>query len=290
MLVQALVVLMDGLAYGALLFMMSVGLSITLGLMGFVNLAHMAIAMLGGYVMVTAMEQLGLSFLAALGAAVVAVGVIGVILERGLFRFVYGAPPLAQVLLTVGTLFMLGAAVTYLWGPGLLSVQIPDWLNGRLSLGPVGVSRYRLFLLLLGLAILGLLVVGMERTRFGAMVRASVDNQEVARSLGIPVDRVFMGTFALGSALSALGGALSVQAMGLDPGFGLKYLVLALLVVVLGGAGSITGTFLASMLIGITMIAGAYYIPWAGAFIIYLVMIAVLTFRPMGLRAARGGH
>ena len=290
MLVQALVVLMDGLAYGALLFMMSVGLSITLGLMGFVNLAHMAIAMLGGYVMVTAMEQLGLSFLAALGTAVVAVGVIGVILERGLFRFVYGAPPLAQVLLTVGTLFMLGAAVTYLWGPGLLSVQIPDWLNGRLSLGPVGVSRYRLFLLLLGLAILGLLVVGMERTRFGAMVRASVDNQEVARSLGIPVDRVFMGTFALGSALSALGGALSVQAMGLDPGFGLKYLVLALLVVVLGGAGSITGTFLASMLIGITMIAVAYYIPWAGAFIIYLVMIAVLTFRPMGLRAARGGH
>ncbi len=290
MFVQVLTVLIDGLAYGALLFLMAVGLSITLGLMSFVNLAHMAIAMLGGYALVSGMTTLGLPFLLALLLAVVAVGLFGVILERGLFRFVYGAPPLAQVLLTVGALFMLGAAVTYIWGPALQTVRIPDWLNGRLVLGPLGISRYRLFLLVVGLAVLALLILGMERTRFSAMVRASVDNQEVARSLGIPVDRVFMGAFAVGSALSALGGALSVQAMGLDPGFGLKYLVLALLVVVLGGAGSITGTFLASMLVGITMIAGAYYVPWAGAFVIYLVMIAVLTFRPTGLRSARGSH
>lgn len=290
MFVQVLTVLIDGLAYGALLFLMAVGLSITLGLMSFVNLAHMAIAMLGGYALVSGMTTLGLPFLLALLLAVVAVGLFGVILERGLFRFVYGAPPLAQVLLTVGALFMLSAAVTYIWGPALQTVRIPDWLNGRMVLGPLGISRYRLFLLVVGLAVLALLILGMDRTRFGAMVRASVDNQEVARSLGIPVDRVFMGAFAVGSALSALGGALSVQAMGLDPGFGLKYLVLALLVVVLGGAGSITGTFLASMLVGITMIAGAYYVPWAGAFVIYLVMIAVLTFRPTGLRSARGSH
>ncbi len=290
MLTQAATVLIDGLAYGALLFLMAVGLSITLGLMQFVNLAHMAIAMLGGYALVSLMNRLDLPFMAALALAVLIVGLLGVLLERGLFRFVYGAPPLAQVLLTVGALFMIGAAVTYIWGPALLSVRIPDWLNGRIEIGPLGISRYRLFLLAVGLAVLALLILGLEHTRFGAMVRACVDDQTVARGLGISVDRVFMGAFAIGSALSALGGALSVQSIGLDPGFGLKYLVLALLIVVLGGPGSVTGTFLASMLIGITMIAGAYYVPEAGAFVIYLVMIAVLTLRPTGLRSARKGH
>src|SRR5690606_16206884 len=143
--------------------------------------------------------------------------------------------------------------------------------------GPFGFSRYRLFLLAVGVAVLVLLHIGMVRTRFGAMVRASVDDQDVARSLGIPVDRVFMGAFAVGSALAARGGALSVQAMGLETGFGLKYLVLALLIVVLGGAGPITGTFLSSMLVGIVIIAGAFYVPAMGAFLIYLVMLAVLT-------------
>ena len=290
MLVNAIAVLLDGLAYGALLFLMSVGLSITLGLMGFVNLAHMAIAMLGGYALLTAMQTAGLSFAPALLLAVAATSVFGVALERGLFRFVYGAPPLAQVLLTVGALFMISAAVTYLWGPGLQSLRLPDVLNGRVQLGPFGFARYRLFLLAVGLAVLALLRLGMDRTRFGAMVRASVDDQDVARSLGIPVDKVFMGAFAVGSALAALGGALSVQAIGLDPGFGLKYLVLALLIVVLGGAGSIAGTFLASMLIGTIIIASAFYMPSMGAFIIYIVMIVVLTLRPMGLRSVRGGH
>jgi branched-chain amino acid transport system permease protein len=290
MLIQAATVLVDGLAYGALLFLMAVGLSITLGLMQFVNLAHMAIAMLGGYALVTLTSWLGLPFIAALILAVPIVGVLGVVLERGLFRFVYRATPLAQVLLTVGALLAISAAVTYVWGPNLLSVKIPDWLNGRIMLGPLGISSYRLFLLAVGLGVLALLVAGLDYTRFGAMVRACVDDQTVARSLGIPVDRVFMGAFAIGSALSALGGALSVQSMGLDPGFGLKYLVLALLIVVLGGAGSVTGTFLASMLIGVAMVAGAYYVPEAGSFVIYLVLIAVLTLRPQGLRSARRGH
>jgi len=290
MLINGIAVLLDGFAYGALLFLMSVGLSITLGLMGFVNLAHMAIAMLGGYALISGMSMLGWSFFPALLLAIILTSVLGVLLERGLFRFVYGAPPLAQVLLTVGTLFMIAAAATYIWGPGLQAVTIPEFLQGRLRIGPFGFSRYRLFLLVVGLAVLVLLQVGMVRTRFGSMVRASVDDQDVARSLGIPVDRVFMGAFAVGSALAALGGALSVQAMGLDSSFGLKYLVLALLIVVLGGAGSIMGTFLSSMLIGIVIIAGAYYVPAMGAFIIYLVMIVVLTLRPTGLRSVRRRH
>src|SRR5690606_33239987 len=185
----------------------------------------------------------------ALLLAIALTSLFGVLLERGLFRFVYGAPPLAQVLLTVGALFMIAAGATYIWGPGLQSVAIPGFLEGRLRMGPFGFSRYRLFLLIVGVAVLALLQVGMVRTRFGAMVRASVDDQDVARNLGIPVDKVFMGAFAVGSALAALGGALSVQAMGLDPSFGLKYLVLALLIVVLGGPGSISGTFLSSMLV-----------------------------------------
>ena len=290
MLINGIAVLLDGFAYGALLFLMSVGLSITLGLMGFVNLAHMAIAMLGGYALISATSMLGLPFFPALLLAIIATSVFGILIERGLFRFVYGAPPLAQVLLTVGALFMIAAAVTYIWGPGLQAVAIPDFLEGRLRIGPFGFSRYRLFLLVVGVAVLVLLQTGMIRTRFGAMVRAAVDDQDVARNLGIPVDKVFMGAFAVGSALAALGGALSVQAMGLDPSFGLKYLVLALLIVVLGGPGSIMGTFLSSMLIGIAMIAGSYYVPAIGAFVIYLVMIIVLTVRPSGLGSMRRRH
>ncbi|WP_397475487.1 branched-chain amino acid ABC transporter permease [Pusillimonas sp.] len=290
MLINGIAVLLDGFAYGALLFLMSVGLSITLGLMGFVNLAHMAIAMLGGYALISGTSMLGLSFFPALLLAIVLTSIFGILIERGLFRFVYGAPPLAQVLLTVGALFMIAAAVTYIWGPGLQAVAIPEFLEGRLRVGPFGFSRYRLFLLVVGVVVLVLLQAGMIRTRFGAMVRASVDDQDVARSLGIPVDKVFMGAFAVGSALAALGGALSVQAMGLDPSFGLKYLVLALLIVVLGGPGSIMGTFLSSMLIGIAMIASSYYVPAIGAFVIYLVMIIVLTLRPTGLGSMRRRH
>lgn len=290
MLINGIAVLLDGFAYGALLFLMSVGLSITLGLMGFVNLAHMAIAMLGGYALISGTSMLGLPFFPALLLAIVLTSIFGMLIERGLFCFVYGAPPLAQVLLTVGALFMIAAAVTYIWGPGLQAVAIPEFLEGRLRIGPFGFSRYRFFLLLVGLVVLVLLQAGMIRTRFGAMVRASVDDQDVARSLGIPVDKVFMGAFAVGSALAALGGALSVQAMGLDPSFGLKYLVLALLIVVLGGPGSIIGTFLSSMLIGIAMIAGSYYVPAIGAFVIYLVMIIVLTLRPTGLGSMRRRH
>lgn len=290
MLINGIAVLLDGFAYGALLFLMSVGLSITLGLMGFVNLAHMAVAMLGGYVLITGTSVLQLSFFPAVLLAIVLTSLFGVVIERGLFRFVYGSPPLAQVLLTVGALFMIAATVTYIWGPGLQAVAIPEFLEGRVHIGPFGFSRYRLFLLVVGIVVLALLQAGMIRTRFGAMVRAAVDDQDVARSLGIPVDKVFMGAFAIGSALAALGGALSVQAMGLDPSFGLKYLVLALLIVVLGGPGSIMGTFLSSMLIGIAMIAGSYYVPAIGAFVIYLVMIIVLTLRPTGLGSMRKRH
>lgn len=280
-------VVIEGFWSGAVLFLMSVGLSVTLGLMGFVNLAHTAIAMLGGYLLVTCTGALGLPFIPAVLLAALGGGLFGAALERGLFRFVYRAPALDQVLLTVGVMLMISAAITFLWGPGLQALRLPAWLDGRVVIGAVGMSRYRLFLLATGLVVLAALLLGIERTRFGAMIRAAVDDQAVAEGLGIAVDRVFMASFAIGSALAALGGALGVQAVSLDPGFATRYLVLALLVVVVGGPGSITGTFLASMLLGVAVVAGAYYLPALGSFVIYAVMILVLSVRPQGMRGVR---
>lgn len=280
-------VLVDGLSYGALLFLMSIGLSVTLGMMGFINLAHTALAMLGGYFAVMFTEGAGWPFGWSVTAAVVAATLVGVVLERGLFRFVYRRSPLAQVLLTLGVLLMMTAAVTYLWSPSLQLIRVPQVLSGRADVGPIDFSRYRLMLLATSVVLLVLLLAGIERTRFGTMLRASVDNQRVAAALGIPIQKVFMSTFAIGTALAALGGALGVEALGLDPSFGMKYLVLALLVVVLGGAGSVSGTFVAAMVLGVFNIACSYYVPAIGSFAMYGLMLVVLLIRPQGIRGVQ---
>lgn len=277
-------VVVDGLSYGALLFLMAVGLSVTLGMMGFINLAHTAAAMVAGYLAVAFSDQAGWPFGWAVVGAIVVSMLLGVVLERGLFRLVYRRNPLAQVLLTLGVLMMATAAVSYVWGPSLKLIRIPQALVGRADLGPIDFSRYRLMLFGISVLLLVLLLVGIDRTRFGTMIRASVDNQRVAAALGIPIQKVFMATFAIGTGLAALGGALGVEALGLDPSFGIKYLVLALLVVVLGGAGSVTGTFAAAMLIGVFNIACAYYVPAIGSFAIYVLMLVVLLIRPQGIR------
>ena len=280
-------VLVDGLSYGALLFLMAIGLSVTLGMMGFINLAHTALAMLGGYFVVTFAEGAGWPFGWAVVAAVCASTVLGLLLERGLFRFVYRRQPLAQVLLTLGVLLMMTATVTYVWGPSLQLIHVPPALSGRADVGPIDFSRYRLMLLAISVLLLLLLLGGIERTRFGTMIRASVDNQRVAAAMGIPIQKVFMATFAIGTALASLGGALGVEALGLDPTFGMKYLVLALLVVVLGGAGSVSGTFVAAMLLGVFNIACAYYVPAIGSFATYALMLVVLLLRPQGIRGVQ---
>lgn len=282
-------VVIDGLSYGALLFLLSIGLSITLGLMGFVNLAHTALAMIGGYFTVTFVHRLGWPFGWAVLAAVAGATIVGVVLERSVFRLVYRRDPLAQVLLTIGVLMMIGAGVTYLWGPSLQLMRIPDALAGRAEIGPLDFSRYRLLLLGISVALVLLLGLGLGRTRLGTMIRASVDNQRVAAALGIPIQKVFMASFAIGTALAGLGGALGVEALGLDPSFAIKYLVLALLVVVVGGAGSVLGTFAAAMVLGVFDIAAKYYQPALGAFAMYALMVLVLMVRPQGLRGVRQG-
>jgi len=280
--------LFDGLAYGMLLFLLSVGLSVTLGMMNFVNLAHGSFAMVGGYLTVSLMNRFGWPFFATLPMAFVAAALVGVLLERTLYRRLYRASELDQCLLTIGIVFVSIAAYAWFYGTVQQSVEgFPPYLRGSLQFMGVNFAAYRLFLVVVGFLIAAVLVVSLEYTRFGAKVRASVDNQRMARGLGIDVDRAFMLTFALGGGLAGLGGALAIEVVGLDPGFALAYLVYVLIVVVVGGLGSIGGSLAAAIVLGISDMAGKYYFPWLGAFLIYLVMVGLLMWRPQGLFGKR---
>jgi len=277
-------VLFDGIAYGSLLFLMSIGLSVTMGLMRFINLAHGAFAMLGGYVSVVAVTRLGVPFLLALPIAFAAAAAAGAVLERTLYRRLYRRSPLDQVLFSLGLTLMSVAAATYVWGPGQQPVHLPRFLLGQVRFLGVDLGVYRLFLVVLVAAITVALVALVRGTRFGARIRASVDDPQASAGLGINVTRVFSVTFTLGSGLAGLGGALSIDVLGLDPTFPLKYLVYFLLVVVVGGAGSIAGTLAASLLLGVFDVSGKYYVPAVGAFVIYALMVVLLLLFPGGLR------
>jgi branched-chain amino acid transport system permease protein len=280
-------VLFDGLAYGMLLFLLSVGLSVTLGMMNFVNLAHCSFAMLGGYVTVTLMNALGWPFFATLPVAFVAAAAASVVLERVFFRRFYRASDLEQCLLTIGVVFVSIAAAAYIYGTDQQPLQLPSYLRGSFAFAGLNFAVYRLFLIAIALVITIALVAGIESTRFGAQVRAAVNNQRMARGLGINVDVLFAITFALGSGLAGLGGALAVAMVGLDPSFAFTYLIYVLIVVSVGGLGSIAGSFAAAMVLGISDIAGKYYVPAVGSMLIYLVMIALLMWRPLGLFGRR---
>ena len=280
-------VLFDGFAFGMLLFLLSVGLSVTLGMMNFVNLAHCSFAAVGGYCTVTLVQSFGWPFLASLPIAFVVAALVSVALERTLYRRLYRASDLDQCLLTIGIVFISVAAFAWFYTTEQQSARVPDYLKGSVQVMGVNFAVYRLFLIVFGLAITAMLVMLLEKTRFGAQVRAAVDNQRMARGLGIDVDRAFMFTFALGGGLAGLGGALAIEVIGLDPAFALTYLVYVLIVVAVGGLGSIGGSFAAASVLGISDMAGKYYFPWLGAFLIYLVMVALLMWRPAGLFGKR---
>ena len=280
-------VLFDGIAYGMLLFLLSVGLSVTLGLMNFVNLAHCAFAMLGGYVTVTLMNDFHWPFFATLPVAFLAAAATSVAFERVLYRRLYRASDLDQVLLTIGIAFISVAVAAYFFGTTQQPIQVPAYMRGSFNVLGLNIAAYRLFLVGVGVVVTIVLIGALEYTRFGAQVRAAVDNQRMARGLGIDVDRTFATTFALGSGLAGLGGALAIEIVGLDPVFAFTYLVYVLIIVSVGGLGSIVGSFAAACLIGISDIAGKYYVPELGAFLIYLVMVVVLMWRPAGLFGRR---
>lgn len=282
------IVIFDGVAYGMLLFLIAVGLSITMGLMSFVNLAHGAFAMVGGYAAVVAMNRFGIGFFPALAISFAAAAAVGGVLEFLLYRRLYRAHPLDQVLLSIGLVFVAIAVFTYFFGPTMQPFALPESLSGRVSLLGLEVGGYRLFLVTCGLAVLGALLLLLNKTRYGAMVRAAVDNQRVARGTGIHVQRLFFLTFSLGCGLAGLGGALSLGVLGLEPSFPLKYLIFFLIVVCVGGAGTITGPFVAALLVGIVDVAGKYYLPELGAFLIYVFMVITLLVRPNGLIPRKG--
>jgi branched-chain amino acid transport system permease protein len=289
-----LTLLFDGVAYGMLLFILAVGLCVTMGLMNFINLAHGAFAMLGGYLTVVLMQRYGLPFLWCLPLAFLSSALVGVVLERTLYRPMYKKPHLDQVLFSIGLAFMAVASADYLMGSQQQIMQLPDWLRGRTELFAdtpfvLGMGHYRLFII----AVCAALTVGLQyvlsATRFGSRLRASVDDARVASGLGINVNVVFAATFAVGSGLAGLGGALGAEVLGLDPTFPLKFMVYFLIVVAVGGTTSITGPLLAALLLGIADVAGKYYIPKLGAFIVYALMIAILIWRPQGLFIRQGG-
>lgn len=282
------IVIFDGLAYGMLLFLIGVGLSITLGLMNFVNLAHGAFAMVGGYTAALTMIHWQLPFPLALIAGFIAGALTGACLERIFFCRLYRSHPLDHVLLSIGIVFVFVSGATWIFGPTMQAFTPPTWLQGQTRLLGMDVGTYRLFLIVVGACVLALLLLLINKTRFGAMIRASVDNQRVANALGVKVERLFFLTFSLGCGLAGLGGALGLGMLGLDPTFPLKYMIYFLIVVCVGGAGTIMGPFVAAMLVGIVDIAGKYYIPQTGAFLIYVFMIVILLIRPRGLIPKRG--
>ncbi|HEX2134472.1 MAG TPA: branched-chain amino acid ABC transporter permease [Microvirga sp.] len=280
-----LTILFDGVAYGMLLFVLACGLAVTLGLMNFVNLAHGAFAMMGGYVTAILMNRYGVPFLLTLPLAFLVPAAIGLVLERTLYARLYARSHLDQVLFSIGLVFMAIAAVDYTMGSQQQLIQLPPWLQGRVEILGIQVGLYRSFIIL----VCGILVVALQliltQTRFGSRLRAAVDDPRVARGLGINVGAIFAVTFAVGSGLAGLGGALGAEILGLDPTFPLKFMLYFLIVVTVGGTTSITGPFLASLLLGIADVAGKYYVPSLGAFVIYTLMIVVLVLRPQGLFA-----
>ena len=284
-----LTILFDGVAYGMLLFVLAIGLCVTLGLMNFINLAHGAFAMAGGYLTIVMMNRYGISFYWGLPAAFVFSAILGAVLERTLYVHLYTKSHLDQVLFSIGLVFMATAVVDYFMGANQQTINLPPSLEGRVNFLGASIGVYRIFTIVL----CGLLTIGLQfvlaKTRFGSRLRAAVDDGRVARGMGIDVTKIFALTFAVGSGLAGLGGALSTGIISMDPTFPLKYMIYFLIVISVGGTTTITGPFFASLLLGVADVAGKYYVPAVGGFIIYTIMVAVLILRPQGLftRASR---
>jgi len=276
-------IVFDGLAYAMFLFIVSVGLSVTMGLMGFVNLAHGAFAMAGGYLVLTLTSSLGVPFFLALVVTFITVAAVSVIFERTLYARLYRASELDQVLLTIGLAFMAVATYTYIYGPSPRTIVLPSYLTGQIDGGFRTFPVYRVFVIAVGIALITVLWYAFERTNIGAKIRAAVDNRRMAQSIGIDVDRLFTFTFAVGSGLAALGGGLGIQLFGLSPSFALVYLVFFLLVVAVGGLGSLKGTLVAALILGVFDTAGKYVFAGLGGFIIYAVAVVILLAKPAGL-------
>lgn len=282
--ITAFSILVDALAYGMVLFIITIGLSVMMGLMRVINLAHGAFAMIGGYVAAYLTAGLGLSFAAAVPLAVAATVAVAMPLERFLYRPIYAAhDPLIQLLMTVGITFAVIGLVNYAFGPTLKTIPLPDLLRGPVDIGPRSVPAHRLFVIACGLAVFAGLWLLIERTGFGVRLRAAVDNGPMAAALGVRTDRIYAATFALSVALGAFGGIVGAELLPLEPYYALRYMVVFLVVVSVGGAGSIVGALAASLVLGFVDTVGRYFVPEFGAFFFYLAVIVIVLLFPNGL-------
>ncbi|HEV8261179.1 MAG TPA: branched-chain amino acid ABC transporter permease [Burkholderiales bacterium] len=281
-------IVLGGVAWGMVLFIVSVGLSITMGLMGFLNLAHGGFAMLGGYIVALTMKNFGIAFLPALALAFIAIALISVAFERLLYARLYRASELDQVLFTIGLVFVMIAAVTLTVGPEAQTVTLPEWLRGQTDVGFIKYRTYSLVLIAFGTALVLALWLGFERTRIGAKIRAAVDNRSMAESMGVNVGRIFTLTFAFGSGLAAVGAGLGAELIGLDPQYPLRYLAYFLIVVAVGGLGRVTGVFYAALLIGVLDFILKIHFPKGGTMFIYALTLILLLWRPQGVFGKHG--
>jgi branched-chain amino acid transport system permease protein len=282
-------ILIDGIAYGMVLFIIAVGLSVTLGLMRFVNLAHGAFAMTGGYIAAWLVREQGLSFYAGASLAVVATGLLGALLEVTVLRRLYRRTELQQVLFTIGLTFLFVATANLLAGPEVQLIPLPPALSQAVDLGIRTLPAQRLLVITSGLLIVLAAFWVLNKSRFGVWLRATVDNTSAASALGIPVQLVYVTTFAVGAALAGLGGILGAELMPLEPYYPIKYLVLVLVVVAVGGMGNIAGSLVASLTLGIIDTASKYLASDWGSLFFFLAMALLLAWRPHGLLMARKG-
>ncbi|MGH7075160.1 MAG: branched-chain amino acid ABC transporter permease [Stellaceae bacterium] len=279
-------ILLDGVAYGMILFIISVGLTVTMGLMRVVNLAHGAFAMIGGYLAAMMIER-GMSFFAAAALASLAVGGLGIIAELALYRPLYRRGELAQALMTFGLTFVVIAALTSLFGANVKNVPAPSFLTGLTNIGYTDYPTYRLFLIGVGAAMALVLWLVIDGTLYGARLRAAVDNPRMARAIGMNVGLLFTSTFAAGCALAGFGGVIGADMLPVEPYYALRYLVTFLLLVAVGGIGNFKGSFVAAMAIGIVDTVGKFVVPESAAYLVYGLVIVLLLWRPHGLLPAK---
>ena len=278
-------ILLYGLSYGLVLCLIALGLVVTMGLMRVINLAHGAFAAIGGYLAISLMQQQGWPYALAVPAAVLAVAVFGVAAERLLYVHLYKRSDLDQVLVTIGFNFIVIALLTMWFGPNLTRIDLPSYLKGNIDLGIREFEVYRVASAGICLAIIAALWWVFERTPTGARLRAAVDNRGMAQAMGMNVPVLFSATFALGCGLAALGGILAAPMLPMEPMWPLKYLVLVLVIVALAGHGQVTASVAVAVIVGLVETAGRYLFPQAGAFLIYLLLIALMVWRPDGLLA-----
>ena len=273
----------DALAYGMVLFVISIGLSVTMGLMRVVNLAHGAFAMIGGYIASYAARDLGLGYAVAVLLAVAGTVVIAIPVERFLYRRIYGAPELTQVLMTIGITFCIIGIANFVFGPTLKTIPLPETLRGSVDLGFRSIATHRIFAIVCGLVVAGALWFLIERTGFGVKLRAAVDNAAMAAALGVRTEIVYAISFAVAIGLAAFGGVVGAELLPVEPYYALRYMVTFLVVVSIGGAGSIPGALLACLLLGSIDTTGRYLAPEFGEFFFYFAVIVIVILFPRGL-------